>query len=735
MTSKKPAALVEAEKRTVERFERREAQKTDKHGTYIRHAEGMAVCETLLPDLAEFMLSRSAPRPPDGLERITHQLAPEELALAALSPLLHEIAVGRKPRSPAMRLKLAMGRTLHDKCEMKNLLKQNRGTYKRVMKAKNKHAAVWRFREPRWTKEQCVRAGNWLLDCVLQRLPKYFALDPQDGFPDLTKEGEKFASELFAELIYRDPVFVPATEPLRDWTDANVGGYCDHSTGISTSFARGVRPATKKAIRRAFRNSSMQQHVDGVNRLQRVAWTINTAMLPVVERFAVEVGKPSKEGEKAFSTLLAQDIATAKYIGGEAFYLPMNCDFRGRVYSQSHFNFIRGNHVRALFQFASGLPIGHYDHNWIMLHVATCGDFDGIGKRSWPARIAWAEQNYGMLERTAQDPGATVDWWCNADDPFSFVAGCMELVAARETGPNYITHLPICFDGSCSGIQHLAMMTGDEVAGRLVNLIPDDEPQDVYKTITDRVIERLYKEGDEIADWWLWVGITRKLIKRPAMTFAYSVTLYGIVQQIVGAYREIHGNAEPTDAAAWYLARHIKAAAEEILPRPAAAMEFIRKLAEQCVDKGEVLEWTSPTGFPLANQYHERDVKIVHLELRGECVRHKVAEDKPSLSKTKSKNSAAPNFVHALDASHLIRVVNTAAGEGIASIAVVHDSFGCLAPQTYKLHQIIREEMARLYVEHDVLAELRKAAGSSEPLPAKGTLDPWAVRHSTYAFA
>jgi DNA-directed RNA polymerase len=496
-----------------------------------------------------------------------------------------------------------------------------------------------------------------------------------------------------------------------------------------------------------------------VSQLQRVAWKINTAMIPVVQKYAGQVGKQINR------TQIDQDIATAKhYLSDTGFRLTMDCDFRGRVYGQPHFNFLREDHVRALFQFANGLPIGQYGDNWIKLHVANCGDFDGVSKRSWPARIDWVDQNYDMIKRTAKNPESAVDWWRNADAPFSFVAGCIELVAARETGPNYITHLPICFDGSCSGIQHLSLMTRDEVAGRLVNLIPDDEPHDVYRQIIGKVEQSVGAELDDRTRRTKWIKgkgevllkpraeyarfwidkLNRKLIKRPAMTFAYSVTEHGMADQLAEVYGEIHrvlnadgsyGDPAPSDGAAVYLAKHIMAAAKEILPRPAAAMEFIRKLAGQCVDKGEVLEWTSPTGFPLVNQYHEYAVKCVNLELCGVRVRHLVADDIPSLSKEDTMNGAVPNFVHCLDSAHLIRVINAAAGEGIVSIAVVHDSFGCLAPQVYELHQIIREQMARLYAEHDVLAELRKAAGSSEPLPAKGTLDPWAVRHSTYAFA
>src|SRR5262249_22099214 len=140
----------------------------------------------------------------------------------------------------------------------------------------------------------------------------------------------------------------------------------------------------------------------------------------------------------------------------------------------------------------------------------------GLSKCTSYKRIDWIENNRSMIVLTAENPESTVDWWRNADAPFSFVAGCMELAGIWKTAdPSYITHLPICFDGSCSGIQHLAMMMRDEEAGRLVNIIPDDlapevyqswkdgtddwlymdlnpgAPQDVYQLITDRVKERL----------------------------------------------------------------------------------------------------------------------------------------------------------------------------------------------------------------------------------------------------
>jgi DNA-directed RNA polymerase, mitochondrial len=418
----------------------------------------------------------------------------------------------------------------------------------------------------------------------------------------------------------------------------------------------------------------------------------------------------------------------------------MNCDKRGRVYGIPHFNFQREDHVRALFQFASGAPIGDKgDEHWIMIHAANCADFDGLSKRPWGDRIEWVQANDEMIISTAKNPESTVSWWGKADAPFSFVAACLELAGIWQgRTPNYVTRLPVCFDGSCSGIQHLSMMLRDENAARLVNIIPGGDgepPQDVYgEDIINPLRVRLEAEADDTqrakADFWLRrlaQSDARALVKKPMVPYYYNASLSGMARRIA----EVENNGD-----SFYLAQLIKETAEKVLPGPTAVMKFIRDLAGECVDKSEVLEWVTPTGFPWALRYFESKVETVYLKLRGERVRHLVADGyEPVLRRKKSMNAAAPNFVHALDAAHLIRVVNMAVSVGIPNLAVVHDSFGCLAPDVTRLHKIIRMELAKLYAIRDVLAELRAVAGSALALPPKGVLDPWDVRHSTYAFA
>jgi DNA-directed RNA polymerase, mitochondrial len=406
------------------------------------------------------------------------------------------------------------------------------------------------------------------------------------------------------------------------------------------------------------------------------------------------------------------------------------------------------------------MPIGE-DTPWLMIHLANCGDFDKMSKRPWKERIDWVNANRGRIEDVARNPIGTVDWWRDADQPFSFVAACKELAAAWDN-PDYVTHLPLCFDGSCSGVQHLAMMMRDEVAGRMVNLMSAHEPQDIYAVITRKVRDNVEAELDDWArrtkridgkDVLLrpraehanfWIGkIDRKLIKRPAMTFGYSATVDGMKEQIVEAYKERRYNAEPTNGAAMYLAGHTNRAAKAVLKRPAEAMRFMRALAKIRADKNLHLEWTTPTGFPVVTRYLPPNERKAHLEIDGVGVKWTVADgwlpDMDEESKLKAKNGAAPNFTHSMDAAHLVRVVNEVGREGI-SIAVVHDSFACLAPQARALHRILRQEFALLYAS-DVLAELRGAAkrdlGAVElpPAPDKGSLEPMAVCNADYPFA
>jgi DNA-directed RNA polymerase len=371
-----------------------------------------------------------------------------------------------------------------------------------------------------------------------------------------------------------------------------------------------------------------------------------------------------------------------------------------------------------------------------------------------------------LIKQTATDPLApsSLKWWTQAEKPWLFLAACMELSSALQTGASYVSALPVSWDGSCSGLQHLCAMTRAP-EGSYVNLTCSPEPQDVYQRVADACAIRVMAdaaEGNELAQKCLAYGITRSLVKRNVMTYSYSSKRYGMTQQllddvmeplrleVVTGFRLEHpfgSDEQEHELAARYLAAHIYASIEEIVELPAKAMHFLQTLARASARENKGLRWVTPVGLSWTNKYYEQDVRRVQLFLYDKGVKLPYNTSiavgyTRDINKRRATNGVAPNFVHACDASHLMMVVNAAHVEGIKHYALVHDSFGCHAAHAERYHLIIREQFVRLYTEHDVLAEVLKQAREDLPgaelpeaPPDYGNLNIEEVLNARYAFA
>ncbi|KAG5527768.1 hypothetical protein RHGRI_028646 [Rhododendron griersonianum] len=82
-------------------------------------------------------------------------------------------------------------------------------------------------------------------------------------------------------------------------------------------------------------------------------------------------------------------------------------------------------------------------------------------------------------------------WWLKAEDPFQFLAVCINLSEAlRSSSPEAaISHIPVHQDGSCNGLQHYAALGRDKLGAGAVNLIAGEKPADVYSGIAARVLD------------------------------------------------------------------------------------------------------------------------------------------------------------------------------------------------------------------------------------------------------
>jgi DNA-directed RNA polymerase len=755
-----------SEKRTRRRFERRA-----KGLPYGATELGSKVLSYNWVALSDYMRSPDAPKPPTGLETIVRQLDPDDLAFAALGPLLHQIDSGWDWKDPSARMQihLAVGKALRDRAELRDLLMDDKKAHDRIRNAANKHRAfarehkhhpAWKYRVLNWQESDCCRAGIWLVDCAMAL--DFFEPD-EKGFPQIAEEHKAAIDQLREELTYRDPIFLPSFKPPKPWTGWR--NRLNDGERISATFVRNC-PSAEKAITTAFKrreqalrgNGSVLhefRHVDAVNALQAVPWKINERMVPVVRRFAgiedvdgKQVGKGidgKVVGKRVNGGRVRHDVATAKWLAKHGqFWLPHNCDFRGRIFAIPDFNFQREDHVRALFLFANGKPIGASEEtnprfaatraslDLLKVHVANMA---GIKGDHLP-RIGWVNERRDLIERVAQDPIGTIAEWQHFPEPFSFVAGCMELAGAWKEGASFDTHLPVLSDATCSGVQHLSALAGDEETGRRVNLANSDTRQDLYQDITNRVIAELatIKDTNECAAWWLAdARVNRGLLKRPISTFGYSATIRGMRDQIVEAYRDKHDLAEPRDKCANLLAKIVMTEAKRAMPKCAEVMKFIRGLAKYRFDKGLPLKWRSPLGFPVSSAEFKPNVVVVDSPLRGERVRYRIADGyKQELNKRGCLDAAAPNFVHSMDAAHMVATINDLVTKEITDVVGVHDCWGSLATDALVTHRTIRAQFDMLY-KSDWLRVLCRHAESDIVPPDRGSLDWFDPQSSEYA--
>jgi DNA-directed RNA polymerase len=183
-----------------------------------------------------------------------------------------------------------------------------------------------------------------------------------------------------------------------------------------------------------------------------------------------------------------------------ALYFPHNVDFRGRAYTMHpHLNHLGADSCRGLLLFAQTRPLGDNGLGWLRIQVRAPSLIGmlirltlvrqianlfggGIDKKSLKEREQFAIDNMHNISDSVLHPLTGSKWWQQAEDPWQCLAACIELHdACQSSNPStFESSLPVHQDGSCNGLQHYAALGRDAEGGRAVNLLPGNEPADVY---------------------------------------------------------------------------------------------------------------------------------------------------------------------------------------------------------------------------------------------------------------
>lgn len=598
-----------------------------------------------------------------------------------------------------------------------------------------RHIALWIGHNLGQKGELAFKVGAWGVNMLLS-LPIFTLIDGDVLDIPLTESLDAFLDDVIERGAKSNPLLSPLLTAPTPWTQVRKGGLPpDHWANVP--LIREHHPSIEEAARKAIGTGKMQPLLDAVNALQHVAFTINEPVLDYIKRA---------------SDIAPTDVVVAEMLAAHGrFYVPLNIDFRGRVYAIPHFNFQREDCVRALFLFADGEPIGEEGLKWLKAHVAGCADGTSWSHVKKPSdlnlanRVEWTETNLPLLSTIGEAVlrGGDGINWALPKKPYQFLAACVELVQALDKGPDFITRLPLTFDASCSGLQHLCAMTrADE--GRYVNLVPDDDGDDFYRRVAFAV-----SKNPEAAKYMDGV-FDRAIVKQPAMSYFYGSRKGGFTKNQSGRFRPYGMTKQVADvldergiknpAAANLIAHEINRCIEGMVPKAKDVRDFLEGLAEICAEKGLPVRWTTPLGLPVINRYHEPKTKIISVSLKGRRRRVKFAVgDTPGIAKKKAINAVTANFVHSTDATLLQFVALATEREGI-NLVTVHDCFGATAPTAARLNEIIREEFVRLHKRHNLLIGVRETARRDlrikklPPVPAIGSAEIEDILKSFHAF-
>jgi len=266
--------------------------------------------------------------------------------------------------------------------------------------------------------------------------------------------------------------------------------------------------------------------------------------------------------------------------------------------------------------------------------------------------------------------------------------------------------------------------------------------------VADKTITRVEQDDTELARKCLAFGVDRKLAKRPVMIVPYSGTRHACRGYIEEAMREKIDGGEPNPfgddlfEASNYLAGHVWDSISEVIVSARKVMDYIKDVADVYAQMNRHMEWVTPTGWLVLQQYSEVQQKRIKTHINGGIVSLSFPKDKPnSVNRQRTGLGSSPNFIHSLDASAMTKTINKASKLGIQDFAMVHDSYGTHSSMMPLLSEVLREEFVNMYEQHDVLTELRqhaiKVLGTEDvPVPpARGELNLREILQSEYFFA
>ena len=482
---------------------------------------------------------------------------------------------------------------------------------------------------------------------------------------------------------------------------------------------------------------------------------------------AVEHKRAGLHSKRCFQNF---QLEVSRSMVNETLYFPHNMDFRGRAYPiPPYLNHMGADNVRGLLVFAEGKELGPDGLRWLKIHLATVAGHDKASmEERVQFTMSHLSDIYDSVRNPLNGRRwwlQAEDAWQTLCACFELT----EALDSPDPN-KFLSHLPIQQDGTCNGLQHYAALGGDKVGAAQVNLEPGDRPADVYTAVAEAVKAQVHKDteaGNQIAQK-LDGNITRKCVKQPVMTNVYGVTYYGAKAQVQKQLETIFPDLRATEpinlsVMSQYIARNIFRSLGTMFGGAQAIQHWLGQCADRistCLTSEQIAEltapskpaeekrtkrrtgtksedrenqrldnytpgshehdrkqqreakplfkstviWTTPLRLPVVQPYRAQGDNFVRTTLQ------RISIQQPHVwqpvSKRKQLQAFAPNFIHSLDATHMLLSALKCKEQGM-TFASIHDSFWTHACDVGRLSTSLRDAFVEMHSEN-IVGRLRE---------------------------
>ena len=189
-------------------------------------------------------------------------------------------------------------------------------------------------------------------------------------------------------------------------------------------------------------------------------------------------------------------------------------------------------------------------------------------------------------------------------------------------------------------------------------------------------------------------------------------------------------------SACGYLASVTMEVMGELFTGARQTMNWLASCARLISSQGQPVAWMSPIGVPAVQPYRQKKPYTIVTLLQTVVLTN--TSDNLPLHKSRQVTAFPPNYVHSLDASHMLFTAIEMDRRGL-TFSAVHDSFWTHPCDVDEMNVVLRDCFVELY-DRPLLEDLKRTWELRYPslefpdLPERGDLDLKEVKDAPYFF-